>query len=71
MKFLISGLHYLGKISRKLKMILEKQNIRLAFKTNNNQGYINNNKSKTNTRNRSGVYSVYCGACLKLILTEH
>ncbi|KAI4468052.1 thap domain-containing protein 9 [Holotrichia oblita] len=57
---------YLGENQAKLTKLLRKQNINMAYKTNNNLAkYIKNNKGKTNHSNKWGVYKLTCGTCTK------
>lgn len=57
---------YLGHTSIKIKKSLNKQNIIVAFRTNNSLSkYILNNKQKINKLSHSGVYELSCKNCPK------
>ena len=57
-------LTYLGLASDRVSSVLKKENINIAFKTNNTIGkFLKNNKDKTDKTKKCGVYKLDCGSC--------
>jgi hypothetical protein len=57
-------LTYTGSNTNKISSFLKKQNLNIAYKTNNSLGrFIKNAKDKTKKFKKSGVYQLKCGSC--------
>lgn len=60
---------YIPHTSEKLRTLFSKQNIKTAFRTDNNLSkFIKNNKSRISKPNKSGVYKLSCGSCDKIYI---
>lgn len=66
-----STISYYGRASERISSFLKKQNIQVAFKTNNCLGkYIKNNKEKRDRKHQSGIYKLNCGSCPKVYVGQ-
>lgn len=64
-------LTYIGTPTKKISHFLSKQNLSIAYKTNNKLSmFIKNNKEKTEKDKKSGVYKLTCGTCDKCYIGQ-
>ncbi|CAG9824959.1 unnamed protein product [Phaedon cochleariae] len=62
---------YFGTSTEKLATFLHKQDLKVAYRTNNTLGrFIKKNKDKTSKFEKSGVYKLNCGSCPKPISSK-